>query len=58
MFEQKIRNYLEERVPRRMMVLDPLEVVIEGLERDLEMKDIWIKNAMVSQSPASACEAR
>ncbi len=38
-FEQSIRRYLERTVPRRMMVLDPVPVVIEGVveEQDLDV---------------------
>lgn len=37
-FEQTIRSYLEFSVPRLMMVLDPIEVVIDDLPDDhLEM---------------------
>jgi glutaminyl-tRNA synthetase len=32
-FEQTVRRYLEETVPRLMMILDPLRVVIENLDR-------------------------
>jgi len=33
-FEQTVRRYLEETVPRLMMVLDPLRIVIENLPRE------------------------
>lgn len=33
-FEQTVRRYLEDTVPRLMMVLDPIEVVIENLAED------------------------
>jgi len=33
-FEQTVRRYLEDTVPRLMMVLDPIEVVIENLPED------------------------
>lgn len=37
-FEQSIRSYLEFSVPRLMMVLDPIEVIIDDLPDDhLEM---------------------
>lgn len=36
-FEASVRKYLEHRTPRLMMVLDPLEVVIEDLEEPMEL---------------------
>lgn len=33
-FEQSIRSYLEFSVPRLMMVLDPIEVIIDDLPDD------------------------
>lgn len=37
-FEASVRKYLEHRTPRLMMVLDPLEVVIEDLDEPMEMR--------------------
>lgn len=36
-FEASVRKYLEHRTPRLMMVLDPLELVIEDLEEPMEL---------------------
>ena len=35
-FEQGVRQYLENTVPRLMLVLEPLKVVIEGLPEEHE----------------------
>lgn len=37
-FEASVRKYLEHRTPRLMMVLDPLEVVIEDLDEPMEIR--------------------
>ena len=40
-FEQSIRKYLEQTVPRLMLILDPLEVVIEDLpDEHVEIVDV------------------
>ena len=36
-FEASVRKYLEHRTPRLMMVLDPLEVVIEDLVEPMDL---------------------
>ncbi|KAL3233207.1 Glutamine--tRNA ligase [Nakaseomyces bracarensis] len=35
-FESAIRKYLEDSTPRLMMILDPIEVVVDNLEDDFE----------------------
>jgi glutaminyl-tRNA synthetase len=40
-FEQVVRRYLENTVPRLMLVLDPIPVVIENLTEDyIEMVEL------------------
>lgn len=36
-FESAVRKYLEDNVPRLMLVLDPIEVVIDNLSDDFEL---------------------
>jgi glutaminyl-tRNA synthetase len=49
-FEQSIRRYLETRVPRLMLVLDPLPVVIEDFET-LDEKDLDLNIPLSPKSP-------
>ena len=43
-FEQTVRRYLEESVPRLMMILDPVRVVLENVAHDhLEEFDVPFK---------------
>ena len=37
-FEQTVRRYLENTVPRLMLVLDPVPIVIEDLEETQELE--------------------
>lgn len=36
-FESSIRKFLEDSVPRLMLILDPIEVIIDNVEEDFEL---------------------
>lgn len=49
-FEQSIRRYLETRVPRLMLVLDPMPVVIEDIET-LDSKSLDLNIPFSTKNP-------
>src|SRR5579871_4150860 len=49
-FEQTIRHYLDKRVPRLMLVLDPLPLIIEDIE-SLDSKNLDLNLPFSPKNP-------